>query len=76
MSADKATGTEDERIWRRWLEALHRWHADPSVSVSCPRCQKADLQVFDTPHEQGRHDRWTKCPACGLVNAITVVDPD
>ena len=72
MSANRSDEKEPG-LGRAWLEAIKTLHVDPKAKVKCPRCGAADLDVFDTPPENGRFDRRLRCPSCRDLHVLNVI---
>ena len=67
-------GSENDNKAReqaRLIDAVRTLDVDPNASVSCPRCGKASVRVFDThPRPDGKFDRYLKCPTCGPLGIL------
>lgn len=56
---------------KAWLAAGIRLGNDPTASVSCPNCGKANLLVADVLEENSlKFERIMRCPNCGSRNIL------
>jgi len=77
MTADGENG-DKAREQARLIDAARILDINPKASVSCPRCGKASMRVFDTdPQHDGKFSRYLKCPTCGPLGILqTRLRPD
>jgi len=56
----------------RWIEAGKILAVDPKATVSCPRCQDANIAITDISMQgdPGFIERHMQCPKCGAYNAL------
>lgn len=72
MTPTSGPGDTAKEESKRWLDAGVKIGNNPTARVLCPKCQQADLNVWDQYFAGvATHvERHMKCPKCGAANSM------